>query len=101
MLPKEERSAMLLRIFNDETPLVNITDKQKQTETGETPTTSASETAIERPENEEEFRAPPEAEDKSLIQENIYLGEEEQEGTDERETWTKANGEEDRFNTTV
>jgi multisite-specific tRNA:(cytosine-C5)-methyltransferase len=30
MLPKEDRSAMLLRIFNDTTPLVNIGLKQKQ-----------------------------------------------------------------------
>jgi multisite-specific tRNA:(cytosine-C5)-methyltransferase len=29
MLPKEERKALLLRLFNDETPLVNMTQKQK------------------------------------------------------------------------
>ena len=29
MLPKEERKALLLRLFNDETPLVNMTLKQK------------------------------------------------------------------------
>lgn len=29
MLPKEERKALLLRLFNDETPLVNLTQKQK------------------------------------------------------------------------
>jgi multisite-specific tRNA:(cytosine-C5)-methyltransferase len=28
MLPKEERKALLLRLFNDETPLVNLTLKQ-------------------------------------------------------------------------
>ena len=28
MLPKEERRAMLLRIFNDSTPLINTTQKQ-------------------------------------------------------------------------
>jgi multisite-specific tRNA:(cytosine-C5)-methyltransferase len=31
MLPKEERKALLLRLFNDETPLVNLTQKQKNT----------------------------------------------------------------------
>ena len=29
MLPKEDRKALLLRLFNDETPLVNLTLKQK------------------------------------------------------------------------
>jgi multisite-specific tRNA:(cytosine-C5)-methyltransferase len=29
MLPKEERRALLLRLFNDETPLVNETQKKK------------------------------------------------------------------------
>jgi hypothetical protein len=29
MLPKEERRALLLRLFNDETPLVNLTQKLK------------------------------------------------------------------------
>jgi len=37
MLPKEERKAMLLRLFNDDTPLVNLskgwTNKSNQTET--------------------------------------------------------------------
>jgi multisite-specific tRNA:(cytosine-C5)-methyltransferase len=31
MLPKEERKALLLRLFNDETPLINLTQKQKNT----------------------------------------------------------------------
>jgi hypothetical protein len=30
MLPKEERRAMLLRIFNDDTPLINKTDKNQR-----------------------------------------------------------------------
>ena len=29
MLPKEERKALLLRLFNDDTPLLNLTQKQK------------------------------------------------------------------------
>lgn len=32
MLPKEERKALLLRLFNDETPLININQKQGMTE---------------------------------------------------------------------
>jgi multisite-specific tRNA:(cytosine-C5)-methyltransferase len=31
MLPKEERKALLLRLFNDETPLVNLSQKQTHT----------------------------------------------------------------------
>lgn len=30
MLPKEERRAMLLRLYDDETPLVNTTNKRKE-----------------------------------------------------------------------
>ena len=30
MMPKEDRKALLLRLFNDETPLVNLTQKQKK-----------------------------------------------------------------------
>lgn len=44
MLPKEERRAMLLRIFNDDTPLINTTQKQE----GETAPEDVKETAVER-----------------------------------------------------
>ncbi|KAI5299206.1 hypothetical protein KEM55_002451 [Ascosphaera atra] len=43
MLPKEERRAMLLRIFNDDTPLVNTTQKlqDNQSSAASTPTSAA------------------------------------------------------------
>lgn len=85
MLPKEDRRAMLLRIFNDSTPLVNATLK-----------TGNSSPAVATP-----VESTAAAEDQALKAENEQLGEVEQDHTDARETYTKANGEEDRFNTTV
>ena len=90
---------MLLRIFNDETPLVNTTGKRDKANAE-----AASETPIEdetAEQNEEEYEAPPEVEDQSIEKEDLYLGEKEQERTNRRETWSRANGETDRFNTTV
>ncbi|KAJ5294927.1 hypothetical protein N7508_009748 [Penicillium antarcticum] len=78
MLPKEDRRAMLLRIFNDTTPLINTTQKK----TGNSTPTAG-------------------AEDEAMKSENVQLGEDEQEQVDTRETYTKDGDEEDRFNTTV
>ena len=78
MLPKEERRAMLLRIFNDSTPLINTTQRQG------VKTDPAAE-----------------AEDVALKEENLEVGQEAQDEVDERETYTKDGDEEDRFNTTV
>lgn len=93
MLPKEERRAMLLRIFNDDSPLINKTDKQHRVvDATSTPETPAVETSLE---------PTTEAEDSALKNENLQLGQDEQEHMDVRETWTKAGDEEDRVNTTV
>lgn len=93
MLPKEDRRAMLLRIFNDSTPLVNTThNKQREVGNISTPETFAVATPLE---------PTAEAEDAALKNENIQLGQDEQEHMETRETWTKAGDEEDRFNTTV
>jgi multisite-specific tRNA:(cytosine-C5)-methyltransferase len=78
MLPKEERRAMLLRIFNDSTPLINTTYKKTE---DVVPTAEAEELAME--------------------EENVELGQDAQDAVDERETYTKDGDEEDRFNTTV
>ena len=78
MLPKEERRAMLLRVFNDSTPLINTTQKQG----GQTEPTA-------------------DAEDIALKEENAEFGQEAQDVVDDRETYTKDGDEEDRFNTTV
>ncbi|OOF95366.1 hypothetical protein ASPCADRAFT_207840 [Aspergillus carbonarius ITEM 5010] len=91
MLPKEDRRAMLQRLFNDDTPLVNTTQKrQAQSSTPVTPATEAV--------NDE---TPVETEEDAIKRENLALGEDEQEQMDTRETYTKAGDEEDRFNTTV
>lgn len=93
MLPKEERRAMLLRIFNDDSPLINTTNKQQREAVAvSTPETSAAQTPLE---------PTAEAEDSALKNENTQLGQDEQEHMDTRETWTKAGDEEDRFNATV
>jgi multisite-specific tRNA:(cytosine-C5)-methyltransferase len=91
MLPKEDRRAMLLRIFNDEPQLLNIT--QGGTPQASTPITT----------NEEDLSgmAPTAEEENALKEENLVVGEDQQEQVDARETWTKAGDEDDRFNTTV
>jgi multisite-specific tRNA:(cytosine-C5)-methyltransferase len=83
MLPKEDRRALLLRIFNDTTPVLNTTQKRTQT--------AAQSSAADAVATEEE----------ALKEENLILGQDEQEQMDTRETYTKANEEEDRANTTV
>jgi multisite-specific tRNA:(cytosine-C5)-methyltransferase len=93
MLPKEERRAMLLRLFNDDTPLINSTLKKNGAGDISTPDMSAVETPT--------LESAVEAEDVTMMHENVQLGEDEQEQVDTRETWTKAGDEEDRFNTTV
>ena len=83
---------MLLRIFNDDTPLVNTTAKNANAASTSTPDTSAVETPVESTAS---------AEDVAMKNENAQLGEDEQEQMETRETWSKAGDEEDRFNTTV
>ncbi|KAJ5167176.1 Multisite-specific tRNA:(cytosine-C(5))-methyltransferase [Penicillium canariense] len=86
MLPKEERRAMLLRIFNDSTPVINVTQKsQKSQQTQAEPLVEPT-VAVE---------------DAALKKENLALGQDEQEQMDTRETYFKAGDEEDQFNTTV
>ena len=83
---------MLLRIFNDDTPLINTTTMKGNDNGRSTPDTPALEIPVESTAN---------AEDVALKEENVELGQDEQEQMDIRETWTKAGDEEDRFNTTV
>lgn len=98
MLPKEERRAMLLRIFNDSTPVNNNSMKNQKASQRQ------AEPVVEDVEDVEEVEAidPPTAiEDDALKKENLALGQDEQEQVDTRETYTKAGDEEDRFNSTV
>ncbi|RDH33246.1 S-adenosyl-L-methionine-dependent methyltransferase [Aspergillus welwitschiae] len=96
MLPKEDRRAMLQRLFNDDTPLVNTT--QKREAQSSTPITPATE-AVDG--EETPVTAPAETEEEVIKREKLQLGEDEQEQMDTRETYSKAGDEEDRFNTTV
>lgn len=95
MLPKEDRRAMLLRIFNEETPLINTTNKRQAL--AEPPAS----VAVPADEADAPGAEPAASEEQVLQEENIVLGQDQQEQTDQRETWTKAGDEEDRFNTTV
>lgn len=102
MLPKEERRAMLLRIFNDSTPVNNNSMKNQKAPRvqAETPIDTPMETPVET--SVEPSIDPPIAiEEEALKKENLALGQDEQEEVDTRETYTKAADEEDRFNTTV
>lgn len=87
MLPKEDRRALLLRLFNDTTPVMNTTQKRTEAEAE----AKDSDAAVEAIATEEE----------AIKEENAAVGEDEQEQMDTRETYTQANEEEDRFNTTV
>lgn len=77
---------MLLRIFNDDTPVINTTIKRQAQAKEQTPSSSAT---------------PAQTEEEALKQENLIIGQDEQEYVETRETYTKAGDEEDRFNTTV
>ena len=93
MLPKEERREMLLRIFNEETPLVNTTQKRQDLLDSPIPAPATQGT--------EDDVVPIGTEEEVLQEENLTLGQDQQEHAEQRETWTKAGDEEDRFNTTV
>lgn len=91
---------MLLRLYNDESAPINNSLQWRQRAAQEwTPDTPA-ETGNEA-EDSSAGAALAEAEENVLQQENEALGQDQQEQTDTRETWTKAGDEEDRFNTTV
>ncbi|KAF7717147.1 Uncharacterized protein PECH_003995 [Penicillium ucsense] len=94
MLPKEDRRAMLLRIFNDSTPVNNHNVKTQK------PSNKDAQTVVEV-DQEVELDPPVAVEEELLKQENLALGQDEQEQMDVRETYTKAGDEEDRFNQTV
>lgn len=108
MLPKEDRRAMLLRLYNDDSMPINnsIAGRQQgvQAMTPDTPAETGTETEPEAKAEAEDSStgaALAEAEENAMEKENEALGQDQQEQTDIRETWTKAGDEEDRFNTTV
>lgn len=113
MLPKEERRAMLLRIYNDETPLVNTTQKRDAAVAAQAKGTGYLESIldpeIDQQENEvnnEENGAaddilPSRREEEAIKEESLALGQEEQDRVNERETYGTVGDEADIMNTTV
>lgn len=104
MLPKEDRRALLLRLFNDETPLVNTTQKKQQAADDDSDVSSPVET---RPEASDEETSPAEKdqdiknEEEIMKEENLELGQKEAGVRTSRETFQHDRDEEDKFNATV
>lgn len=115
MLPKEERRAMLLRLFNDETPLLNTTQKRQQEATngadngGDIPSSVIEKTKAHeenllssRQTNEGSERPPtPKEEENAIKRESLLLGQGEQDAMNSRESYVVAGEEEDTVNNTV
>lgn len=99
MLPKEERRALLLRLYNDDTPLVNTTHKRTAAADSSTPETpEVNETRVNV---EISTRSIARTEDDFIKRESLRMGQEEEDLMAKRETWQKVGDEEDKFNTTV
>lgn len=86
---------MLLRVFNQDVNLVNTTLKRENAV--DSPASAAPVTE----DNAEPAGVATATEEQALQDENLILGQDQQEQMEQRETWTKAGDEEDRFNTTV
>ncbi|WEW54888.1 tRNA (cytosine-5-)-methyltransferase ncl1 [Emydomyces testavorans] len=104
MLPKEERRAMLLRLFNDETPLVNITQKNnagaaqmKEDDGPEAPQERGIDQKSEIPGDV----LPSREEEDAINKESLVFGNEEQDVMNARETYLTVEEEADAMNTTV
>lgn len=101
MLPKEDRRAMLLRLYNDHTTEISNTMLKRsdpaQESTPDTPAMASGSETVDSGAG----AALDEAEEKALKKENEAMRQDQQDQTETRETWTKAGDEEDRFNTTV
>lgn len=118
MLPKEDRRAMLLRLFNDETPVIH----PPKFRTEDTPTTDLASDSQPEPNDKSVAEAtaatadpemtyaqiekdipPPVAktEEDVIKGENILRGQEQQDLMSARETYQRDGDEEDRFNTSV
>lgn len=112
MLPKEERRAMLLRIFNDETPLVNTTQKRdaavaaaqaREDDELETPLESGIEQQESEAMNEDaaDDTLPSREEEQAIKEGSLALGQEEQDRVNARGTYGTVDGEADVMDTTV
>lgn len=112
MLPKEDRRAMLLRIFNDTEPVVHMLPaRNAAVADGEVDTSEMSDvvgdavTATADPDmvSDEILKAFPagKTEEEIIKNENLIRGEEQEDLVTKRETYQRDGDEEDRFNTTV
>lgn len=108
MLPKEDRRALLLRLFNDESPVIHP-PKFKPVDAPTTDDKSETEAKAESADSEmvyaeiEKDIPPPVAktEEDVIKAENILRGQEQEDLMSSRETYHRDGDEEDRFNTTV
>ncbi|KAH8699099.1 putative methyltransferase [Talaromyces proteolyticus] len=119
MLPKEDRRAMLLRIFNDDTPVQHSTtprgvavSTEQETDMPNPQPDLADQTAdvvsgavdseMAYDENEKNIPPPVGKTEEDIIKvENILAGQEQEDLMSTRETYQRDGDEEDRFNTTV
>ena len=115
MLPKEERRAMLLRLFNDDTPLVNTTKRREVAKAARSESaTPALEAAangdgddigdIDEVDNEDGgvlLETTGKEEEEAIKQENLSLRQEVDEAMKARQSFVTTNGEDDVMNTTV
>lgn len=114
MLPKEDRRAMLLRLFNDTEPVVHmlpaksraVADEEVETsEMSDDVVVGDAVTATADPDMvaDEILNAIPagKTEEEIIKNENLIRGEEQEDLITVRETYQRDGDEEDRFNTTV
>lgn len=92
---------MLLRIFNDESPLVNTTQKRDAAIARELEELKEESEAYMRQDDAVDDALPSREEEQAIKEESLALGQEEQDKTNERETYGTADGEADIMNTTV
>jgi multisite-specific tRNA:(cytosine-C5)-methyltransferase len=107
MLPKEERRALLLRLFDDDTPLVNnsVAWNNKARQDVDTPPETADLVEDAGMDDmgvvDDEAGLPSKEEEEAIKKENLVLGQEEQDAMNERETFVKDGDELDAMNKTV
>lgn len=103
MLPKEDRRALLIRLFDDDTPLINTTAKReasKAAPNNEQPS-GASGANGDAEAATEPADLPSKEEEEAIKRDNLVLGQEEQDAMSSRESYVAAGDEPDVMNTTV
>jgi multisite-specific tRNA:(cytosine-C5)-methyltransferase len=109
MLPKEERRALLLRLFDDDTPLINnsVAWNNKTRQDVDTPPPETADGVDDAGMDDvgvvddDEAGLPSKEEEEVIKKENLVLGQEEQDAMNERETFVKNGDELDVMNKTV